>query len=164
MNLNELERKLRAKADEITTFVERDVPDIIGVEAVNHFRESFDSQAFAGGGSPWPEVERRKPASPWYGFSAGAPKNFSQTRTTAKILHGETGELRNAFSYRREPGRVVIINDKPYAAIHNFGGAGKVFGKTPFVMKQRKFMDYSDTLQLRIDDKIYREMTNILKK
>ncbi len=159
-----MERKIKAKMDEIQTFVREDVPDIIGVEAVNFFKESFDKQAFAGGGEPWPEVERRNPESPWYGFSAGSKKNFSQASTTAKILHGETGELRNAISFRTEPGKTIITNDKPYAAVHNFGGPAKIFGKKPFVMKQRRFMGYSDALQLRIDEKIYREMTNILKK
>jgi len=163
MNIDDLETVIREKMSDITSFVRDDVPTIVRVEAINHFKESFDREA-APDGEPWAEVERRKPESPWYGFSAGEPKNFSDPRTSAKILTGETGELRNAFSYRSEPGMVVVINKKPYAAVHNFGLPANIFGKKPFVMKQRKFMGYSKDLQIKIEEKIYREMINILKK
>ena len=148
--------------EEIRTFVRDDVPDIIGVEAVNFFRESFEKESFEG--NPWKEVERRKPDSPWYGFSAGAKKSFSQTRTMAKILSGETGELKEAITYRKTPGAVTVVNEKPYAAVHNYGLPAKIFGKKEFKMPQRTFMEYSNDLQEKIDDKIQREITNILKK
>ena len=162
MDFNTFETKLNEKMEEIREFVHDDVPDIVGVEAVNFFKKSFDSEGF--GGNPWQEVERRKPESEWYGFSAGSKKNFSQARTTAKILSGETGELKEAITYRKEPGIVIVSNEKPYAAVHNFGRQAKIFGKKPFVMPKRTFMEHSDELQANIEDKITREMTNILKK
>jgi len=162
MDFNTFEQQLNEKMEEIRAFVRDDVPDIIGVEAVNFFKDSFDKESFER--DPWKEVERRKPDSPWYGFSAGAKKNFSQARTAAKILSGETGELRNAITYRKEPGAVTVVNDKPYAAVHNYGLPAKIFGKKEFKMPQRTFMEYSNDLQANIDDKIQREMTKILKK
>jgi hypothetical protein len=39
---------------------------VIATEATNQFKENFDNEGFDG--KKWPEVERRKPESPWYGF------------------------------------------------------------------------------------------------
>jgi len=162
MDFNTFEQQLNEKMEEIKDFVSNDVPDIIGVEAVNYFKDSFDKEAFDG--NPWKDVERRNPASPWYGFSYLSNKSFSEARTTARILSGETGELRNAITYVKQPGAVTVLNEKPYAAVHNYGLPAKVFGKKPFIMPKRTFMAHSEKLQENIDDKIYREMTNILKK
>jgi len=162
MDFNTFEQQLNAKMEEINTFVRDDVPDIIGVEAVNYFKDSFDKESFDG--NPWKDVERRNPASPWYGFSYLSNKNFSEARTTAKILSGETGELRNAITYIKEPGAVTVLNEKPYAAVHNYGLPAKIFGKKSFTMPKRTFMDYSEKLQENIDNKIQTEMTNILKQ
>ncbi|GHV31584.1 hypothetical protein FACS1894177_06500 [Bacteroidia bacterium] len=162
MNIEEFERQFSEKMEEINTFVRDDVGDIVGVEAVNFFKDSFEKESFDG--NPWQEVERRKPDSPWYGFSAGAKKNFSEARTTAKILSGETGELKEAITYRKEPGMVVISNEKPYAAVHNYGLPAKIFGKKTFQMPKRTFMEHSDDLQEKIEDKITEKMINILKK
>jgi phage gpG-like protein len=163
MTLDEFARRMQAKASELETFIHRDVPDIVGVEAVNFYKTSFDKQAFAEPGSPkWQDVKRRDPTSPWYGFSYGAPHNFSATRTVADILSGETGELRNAISYRKEPDRVIIVDDKPYAAVHNEGGTAKIFGKTPFRMPKRQFIGPSETLNNNIRDKMERELKRII--
>jgi phage gpG-like protein len=162
MDFNTFEQKINEKMEEIRGFVREDVPDIIGVEAVNFFKDSFGKEGFAG--NPWQEVERRKPESSWYGFSAGAKRNFSAAQATAKILSGETGELKEAITYRKDPGMVTVSNEKPYAAVHNYGLPAKIFGKKEFVMPKRTFMEHSDELQANIDEKIQREMTDILKK
>jgi len=162
MDFNTFQQRLNEKMTEINTFVRDDVPEIIGVEAVNFFKDSFDKESFEG--NPWQDVKRRDPNSPWYGFSAGAKKNFSDARTTAKILSGETGELKEAITFRKEPGAVTIVNEKPYAAVHNYGLQAKIFGKKEFKMPQRTFMEYSNELQDNIDSKIQNEITNIIKK
>ncbi|MDR0865341.1 MAG: phage virion morphogenesis protein [Candidatus Symbiothrix sp.] len=168
MNFEQFEQIIQQKMNEVVKFAEDDLPHIIGVEATEHFKESFDKQAFAGthlegGRGAWQEVERRKTDSPWYGFDAASPKHFSLKRTTDKILR-DTGELANAFSYRPEKGKVTITNDKPYAAVHNFGGQAKIFGKKPFTMPQRKFMAHSQALTDKINEKAQREINNILKQ
>jgi len=162
MDFNAFERQLNEKMTEINAFVSEDVPDIIGVEAVNYFKESFDRESFDG--NPWKDVERRNPESPWYGFSHLSNKNFSEARTTAKILSGETGELRNAITYVKAPGAVTILNEKPYAEVHNYGLPAKIFGKKSFVMPKRTFMAHSEELQKNIEDKMTGELINIIKK
>jgi len=161
MDFNTFEQQLKAKMQEINDFVSNDVPDVIGIEAVNHFKDSFDKEAFDG--NPWEDVKRRDPNSPWYGFSYLSTKHFSEARTTAKILSGETGELRNAITYVKEPGAVTVLNEKPYAAVHNYGLEAKIFGKKSFTMPKRTFMEHSEKLQGKIDNKIQKEMINILK-
>jgi phage virion morphogenesis protein len=164
MDPSELKRRLERQMSEVTTFARRDVPLIIGVEAVNQFKASFDKEAEPGStGNPWKEVERRKPDSPWYGHS-GQTGKFSQSRTTAKILTGETGALKDAIRPRYEPGKVIISNDRPYAAVHNFGLRAKIYGKKPFTMPKRPFMLINDELMTKINTKIQSEITKILQK
>jgi phage gpG-like protein len=162
MGIDEFNLQFERKMQDLRDFVRNDVPEIVGIEAVNHFKETFDKETDLSG-NPWKEVERRDPESEWYGFSAGAKKNFSQARTTAKILSGETGELKEATTWRYEHGMVVVSNDKPYAAVHNFGQQAMIFGKKTFTMPKRQFMAHSKELQEKIDNKIEREMINIIK-
>lgn len=159
MTTDELKQKLEAKRREIIDYARNDAPDVIGIEAVNQFKENFDNESFDG--AKWAEVERRNPGSPWYGHS-GQTGKFSRPRTTAKILSGETGALRNAISYRKEAGRTIITNDRPYAAVHNEGGPAMIYGKKPFVMKKRQFAGVTDELEKNIINKIKRDINNIL--
>lgn len=165
MDLKQFSEQFRKKMEDVNRFAKEKVPDIVGVEAVDHFKESFDREGFTDETlQKWPDVRRRDPDSEWFGFQPGNKKQFSQARTVAKILTGDTGELREAITYRKEPGKVIVSNDKPYAHVHNYGGTAKIFGKKSFLMKQRKFMGPSKTLAIKINDKIFREITNILKK
>lgn len=69
MAQNEMNKRLQR----LQNFIERDgVKKIMGVLAVNHFKESFDKEGFTDKTlKKWPEVERRKSTSPWYGFKYG---------------------------------------------------------------------------------------------
>ena len=46
----------------------------------------------------------------------GRKKQFSQVRTTAKILTRGTNGLSRAITYKVHPWRIVISNEKPYVA------------------------------------------------
>lgn len=141
------------------------VPVIIGVEAVNFFKEGFQKEAKTDTSlQKWPDVKRRDPNSEWYGFSATNKKQFSPTRANDKVLTGETNELKNSIHYVVKPDRITIRSDKPYASVHQFGEPAKIFGKKAFTMKPRPFIYRSAQLEKAIRDKIIREIQKITKK
>lgn len=165
MKLEELNAKIKEKMSEIRQFQERDLPDIVGMEAVNHYKKSFAKEGFTDETlNPWKDVKRRDPASPWYGFSLGNKKNFSQPRTTDKILTGETRELQNSIDYVKKADRVTVYSDKKYAAVHQFGLPAKIFGKKSFIMPARPFIGKSAVLIKNIRSKIVRSLDNIINK
>lgn len=163
IKISEFNVEFKNRIKEVIDFAEKEAPDIMGVEAVNHFKESFVNQGFTDDSlESWPEVERRKPESPWHGRS-GQTGKFSNTVANNNILTGETRELMNAISYTKTPMGARVINDKVYAHIQNFGGPGKIFGKTPFTMKARQFMGRSKVMKHNMEDKLRREILKILK-
>lgn len=164
MNFDEFRRQFPRKLQDIKDFVNGDeVKDIIGVEAVNHFKESFQNEGFTDETlNPWKDVQRRNPSSTWFGHS-GQTGRKSDARKSAKILSGETLELQNAITYRRIPGGARISNDKPYASVHNYGGQAKIYGKKGFTMPKRQFIGRSAVLVNNINNKIKRRLIGILK-
>ena len=165
MDLSEFARLFPQKIEELKSYVEGDeIRDMFGIEAVNHFKQSFLDEGFTDETlEKWPDVVRRDPASPWYGHS-GQTGKFSQARTTAKILSGETRELANAISYVRTPEGARITNDKPYASVHQFGLPAKIYGKKSFVMKPRPFFGKSVILVNKIQENIRRKFIEIIKQ
>ncbi|HHU96844.1 MAG: phage virion morphogenesis protein [Bacteroidota bacterium] len=164
MKIDEYARLYKDKMRRLEEFTRGDdIKDILGTEAVNHFKGSFQNEGFTDEVlNPWKDVKRRDPSSPWYGHS-GQRGKFSNARTTAKILSGETRELQNAITYRRITNGVRVVNDKPYASVHQYGGRAKIYGKKEFQMTPRPFMGRSAVLVRNINDKIRREMTRIIK-
>jgi len=164
MDANELAEKFKARQKELEDFVTGDaIKDIAGVEAVSHFKESFVNEGFTDESlQKWPNVKRRNPESEWYGHS-GQTGKFSSARTTAKILTGETGELREATTYTKTATGVRVYNEKPYAKVHNFGGMAKVYGKKAFQMLARPFIGKSAVLVGKIRTEIKERIKEILK-
>jgi phage virion morphogenesis protein len=165
MNIDDFVKQFPQKIKEIQEFTKsNDLKDIIGVEATNHFKESFQNEGFTDKNlEPWKDVKRRDPLSPWYGHS-GQTGKFSQARTTAKILTGETRELQNSITYKYLPNGTRVTSDKPYAGVHQFGLKAKVYGKKAFTMTARPFMGRSEVLMKKINDKIVRELKKIITK
>ena len=184
MTPQEAAAAVKKKLAELERFRREDVPDIIGTEAVRHFNQSFVNEGATDKSlKKWPDVKRRDPASAWYGFSAGSngqnpnvearhasskkdktkigKSNFSPTRAKDKVLTGETMELKNATDYIKKPDRVTVRNDKSYAAVHNFGGQAKIFGKKAFTMKARPFIYRSEVLNKKIHDMINKGIQKI---
>ena len=164
MDISEFAKLFPQKMDEINQYIEGDeIRDMFGVEAVNHFKQSFLNEGFTDETlEKWPDVVRRDPASPWYGHS-GQTGEFSKARTAAKVLSGETRELANAISYVRTPEGAKITNDKPYASVHQFGLPAKIYGKKSFVMKPRPFIGKSVVLKNKIEDNVQNRFIEILK-
>ena len=150
-----MQKRIHEHLAEIKKFQEEQLPKIIGVEAVNHYTESFVNEGFEDKEvKKWPDVKRRNPASEWYGFSyrsnsakpdavetqhAASKKkgftNFSPEATKNKVLTGSTSELKNSIHFTVKPDRVTVGTDKPYAAVHQFGMPAKVFGKAEFIIE-----------------------------
>ncbi len=163
MTIEEINRRVKERIAEIRAYKEQNLPDIVGTEAVNHYRESFHNEGFTDKTKrPWQDVKRRDPASPWYGFDPDNKKHFSQTRASDKILTGDSKELQNSITYAKKPGCVTVYTDKPYAAVHQFGLPAKIFGKKTFKMPARPFIGRSEVLMQKIYDKIKRDLNKIL--
>lgn len=170
---DELIRKLQA----IQQYVEYDIPVVIGVEAVNHFKESFVNEGFT-----------NQSLDKW------TPRKTSRAGSTnSQPTLTKTGELADSIDYRVEGRTVVLYSDKKYAQIHNEGGIiavtdnmrsyfwsqyylAKEAGNTTLMaqfksmalakeikIEKRQFMGESEVLNKRIADKILRDLTNHLK-
>lgn len=164
MNIESFARQFGDKMNEVKAFVEGDdIKDILGVEATNHFKESFKNEGFTDKQTvKWKDVKRRDPDSPWYGHS-GQTGRFSDARTIAPVLSGETRELRESISYKKINFGVRITNDAPYASVHQFGENAKIYGKKEFTMVARPFMGKSAKMVSRIKRKINNQLKNILR-
>lgn len=165
MNIQEFARLFPQKMKELKDFIEGDdIKDILGVEATNHYKESFDNEGFTDEQLvKWDDVERRDEQSAWYGHS-GQTGKFSQARTTAKILSGETGELANSLSYKHTDRGVRVTSPTAYGHVHQFGKLAKIYGKKSFQMPARPFMGKSVLLKTNIENKIKREIIKIMTK
>lgn len=163
MDIADFSTQFTGQMKKLDEFIQGDdLKTIMGVEGVNHFKESFQNEGFTDESlEKWPEVQRRREESPWYGHS-GQTGKFSGARTTAKILSGETKELQNSISYSYIEGGVRISDAAPYASVHNFGEGANVYGRKSFIMKKRQFMGESKVLRENIENKIVKEIKNIL--
>lgn len=138
--------------------------EVMAETAIDHFRGSFAGEGFTDAKlNPWQDVKRRDPDSPWYGHS-GQTGRFSEARTTAKILTGETGHLRASFKYLPTAKGVRVQNTAPYAAVHQYGLPAKVYGKKSFVMPRRPFMGDSKEMRDKIQKAILSDLESILKR
>ena len=165
MDIKEFERSLAEKMKEVQNFIEgEDIKDILGVQAKNHFKESFENEGFKDDETiqKWPEVKRRDPDSAWYGHS-GQTGKFSESRTIAKILTGHSGELKESISYVKIDKGVRVSSPKEYAKVHQEGLQAKIYGKKVFQMPARPFIGNSKLLKRNIEAKILREIKKLLK-
>ena len=169
------------------SFIKNELPEIIGIEAINEFQENFSKESFDG--KPWKNVKRRNPSSSWYGFEYGSktkkpnnhpsrkgakkpykPRknspitNYSANATKRKVLKGSSGDLQRSINYSITTNKVVVSSDKPYAKIHNEGGKIKVFGKKSVNMPKRKFIGKSASLERTIKKEIKKELNIIFSR
>ena len=165
MDINEYNGLMKERLQQLKDFAESDdIKDIAGVEAVNHYKSSFDNEGFTDQRlEKWDDVVRRDQDSDWYGHS-GQTGKFSQARTQAKILSGETGELADGISYAHTDIGVRITSSTLYGRVHQFGMQAKIYGKKAFQMIARPFMGRSEVMITNIKDKIKREFNKILTK
>jgi phage gpG-like protein len=143
-------QNLIEKIKKINHFLNTQLYEVVGDEAVSHYKKSFRNEGFTNANlKKWKEVKRRM-----------NPRNH-KAAATRPILTG-TGELADSIKYRRGSGRKVIISsDKVYAQVHNEGlraGRGKGFR-----MPKRQFIGKSAELTKKINAKVARHLNAIAK-
>lgn len=166
------------KLDKLKKFVEKDVPEIIGTEAVNHFKDSFQNEGFTDSSLvKWKDVKRRDASSSWYGFKYGSKTkrpgrkkrssdsvtNYSPAATKRPILKGPTGDTQRSIAYMVRGRMIIVFSDKRHSKVINEGGRIKVFGKADAIMPQRKFMGKSKVLERRIKSEIKKRLIKITR-
>lgn len=160
MTQEEFIEHLRQTNEEFRKYFDEELPIIVGVEAVNFFKESFQNEGFTDETlEPWEEVKRRID-----------PKRPNHAEASRKILTGETGDLGRSIEYTQEPGQVTIIadttgvgSDKDYAAAHNEGTTTAGRNRNVTIPK-RQFIGPSKTLDKKIKEESEKDMDKILKK
>ncbi|ANQ49604.1 hypothetical protein MY04_4787 [Flammeovirga sp. MY04] len=184
-----LELDLKRHSKEIQTYLNRDAPRIMGIEAKKHYKKSFQDSGFTDSYlQKWKPAKRTNPKSVWYGFDYRAkstppdnhPKrwkskkayearkpnaitNFSPAATRRKTLVGNTSALMNSIRYRSGEGFVKIYTNIPYAKVHNEGGKIKVFGKASVNLPKRQFIGKSNKLNAKVKLMIKKDLNKILK-
>ena len=160
-------------------FLKNDLPRIVAKEAVDEFLENFTRQGFRNNGvQRWPEVKRRMPYSPWYGYQykgeRRSPKdrkkkgqnrklNYSLKYTKYDILRITSNLYRSVTSFEVSPERVEIGSDLPYAQVHNDGGFIKVFGKAKVKLPKRQFVGESKELMDKLERILITKIDNLTK-
>lgn len=181
-------KKLEQKLKSLENFINNELPTIVGVEAVNHFRGSFEKEGFTDTSLvKWKDVKRRDPNSAWLGFSYGSdasipnahPKrkeakkpwkkrkessmtHYSPTAIKTKILHSQKNDLKDSLKWTRRQNIITITASGEYAKLLNEGGAMKVFGKYNATMPKRQFMGKSQVMNEIITQKIKQKVNSIL--
>jgi len=155
-------KKLIKKMEAFERYVNNDLKTIIGVEAVKHFKKSFDDEGFTDKTlKKWKEVERRKADSPWYGFKYGT-KGVSSAAATGKIMTGNS-DLADSIQWELTNTGVNVSAKTPYAEVQNKGGTIKVFGKKSVELTARPFMGESEVLRKKILKEVKKDLDRILK-
>lgn len=111
-------RQLRQSNAEFRQWFDRVLPNLVGAEAVAHFKDSFQNEGFTDQVLvKWQDVQRRT-----------NPKRVDRAAASRPILTGATGDLGRSVDYKAMPGEVTIKgdtmgagSDKDYAAAHNEG-------------------------------------------
>lgn len=109
--------EMMAKLKQAQQYILHDVPEVIGTEAVKHFKQSFENEGFTD--SNLKKWDTRK------------TKRSGSTNSQKTLV--KSGELENSIDYRVQGTTTIIYSDKLYAEIHNEGG---VITVTP---KMKKF-------------------------
>lgn len=140
--------------------IDRDIPRIIGTEAVNHFQQSFQNEGFTDTSLlRWQEVKRRLPGSK----ARGADR-------TRKILTGRTGMLHDSIDFKVSANKVMVYANPMnqgaghnYAEAHNFGTSNAGRSRT-VVIPKRQFLGKSKALMSNINDRITRYFETLINK
>jgi phage gpG-like protein len=158
MTMDDLADYFGDLATRLTEALNKDIPDIVGIEAVNHYQEGFRNEGFTDKSiDRWVEVKRRQ----------GKGKGADATR---KILTGRTGALHDSIEYKVEPGKVIVSANPAnvgagvnYAAVHNFG-ANDAGRKRNTTIPKRQFIGESQQLNKKIVDRIEEHLKKIINQ
>lgn len=123
MTPQEFARRLRENRKALSRLIHKDAPKLVGVKALNFFREGYRRGGYVDGGfHPWPPTRRQRSGLP------GAANRYGP-------LLSKRNRLFSATRYTAGDASVTVFNDTPYAQVHNEGGTVGV----PVTPKSRKF-------------------------
>jgi hypothetical protein len=105
ININVFAEKINKANAELNLLIQSKLPAIIGIEAVNHFKENFQREGFDK--EKWKEVQRRTGGTKAFKYNS----KHHPTRTTRKILTGDTGDLGRSIQHTEWAGKVTIHSD-----------------------------------------------------
>lgn len=124
--------ELLAKIKAAENYLQKNVGDVVGTEAVKHFKQSFQNEGFT-------DTSLQKWAT-----------RKTKSRLSKKILTGQgSGDhLGDSIDYKVQGKTVIVYTDKVYAQIHNEGGKIMVTPKMKkyfwAMHKQAKDAGYTD--------------------
>lgn len=119
------------KLQEAKRYLQTDVFDVVGVEAVNHFKRNFQEEGFVDSSTKkWVSRKSKRAGS-----------------TNSQKVMSKSQELADSITYEKKIPEVIISTDKPYAEIHNEGGVIIVTDKMRkfFWAKHKEYKDAGET-------------------
>lgn len=125
MDVNQFLNLLQQKASEINNMMMRTMPIKAGAIAKAHFQENFRKGGFVNNG-----LQSWKPAKRLSAKRKSARNNY-------KTLLSSRNHLFSSIRYESGVGEVKIINDVPYAKIHNEGGTVTIPARTAVLAFRR---------------------------
>lgn len=151
---------------ELEEFMENDLLEIIEVEGLNHFEESFDNEGFTDGSlEKWkPRKTKEKKGRDITRYRTnkvgkkGNLNSYGRKNEGRAILTGHnTGgnKLRNSLKAKKVGDGVEFSTDKEYAEAHNEGEGN---------MPKRQFMGASKQLDQKIIKKVDKTLDKIFDK
>lgn len=159
MKLSEL---LSAKSAMLSKYVKASVPRIIGVEARNHFRESFQNEGFTDAKlEPWEEVKRRAEERMKRNKNGSISKR--QGRDQKRKILVDTGHMRDSIGYDINGLEIEVgtDDDKGKVQAHNEGTTTAGRSKNVTIPK-RQFIGPSKALNNKIETRLEADVTKIL--
>lgn len=161
--MSDFDKDIVRQTKELQEFMDNDLLDIIEVEGLNHFEESFDNEGFTDKAlekwKPRKTTDKKGRDITRYRTNrvgkAGKLNRFGQKNKGRAILtgHGTGGnKLRHSLKADKIKGGVAFSTDKPYAERHNEGKDD---------MPKRQFMGASEQLDKKVIDKIDKTLNKI---
>lgn len=127
--------------------VKTTLPTILANDSVNFFKNSFRKQGWEDEGM-----------QPW------KPRKSTDKKNKGKAILTQSGDLKNSIIIEAANwGKIRIVSQLPYAAIHNEGLKGMAWGKHPFTMPKRKFMGRSRKLTNNLKSKMESKINTAMK-
>jgi len=165
--LSQLPADLRRNSTSIVKKIVEIFPDIIKVEGLNHFEESWDNQGFTDRNvKKWqkrkaPDHQTNKDGTVSKSFKKWNLKDAGRALLISHKTDTKGAHLKDSLKATKTKKQVIFSTDKEYAEPHNEGGqSGRGAG---FIMPQRQFMGPSKVLDKKIEQKLTREITKFLK-
>jgi len=164
--MDDFERDIIKQAEELEQFMQNDLLDIIEVEGLNHFEESFDNEGFTDTSlKKWKArktVDKRGRDITKYRTNKvgkrGDLNSYGRKNEGRAILTGHnTGgnKLRNSLKANQVTEGVEFNTDKEYAQAHNEGEGD---------MPKRQFIGESKQLDKKIIKKVDKTLDKIFDK